>query len=210
MREDLAPEIWPALAAGRVVERKFLYIIVKDRDTGDPVEQGFWNGEGSILAPVTDAITRLTVYRQFDPMGGIPFELDDIPLTSDVSVRTIEVTLSQIDAAVEAAVRLYDMKFAPVQIYRGLFSPATRNLITPAAPRFVGLVNAAPLLTPAVNGNGSLRLSLVSQSRELTRSNPDVRSDESQQARYAGDRFFQHAEAMKEAVLYWGEAQGTV
>lgn len=208
MRTDLPFEIWPELSKSAVSGRDFIYFWVRDRGTGDLVEQGFWTGTGSILAPVIDARTRLVVNRQFEPMGGVPFSVADIPLTSDVTVRSIEVTLSAIDDAVEAAVRLYNLKFAPVQLYRGIFSADTRNLVTPALPRFVGIVNNAPIVTPKVNESGSLSLTIVSQSRELTKPNPSLRSDADQQARTPGDRFFQYVDLMKDATLYWGEVQG--
>ena len=58
---------------------------------------------------------------------------------------------------------------------------------------------------PAEGGEAKAVLTCVSHTVELTRSNPDVRSDESQKLR-DGDRFFRHAGSMASRKVYWGNA----
>ena len=110
-----------------------------------------------------------------------------------------------IDATAEEAFRTYDMRLAPVQIYRGLFTPGTFNLVAPAKPVFVGFVDTAPVITPAEGGAARVNVSISSHTVELTRKNPDVRSHESQQRRAAGDDFYKDVNTVGDWEVPWGE-----
>lgn len=198
-----------ALQSRSLMSRTFIYIVAKDRGSGDPAPVGFWNDVGDITAPVIDGISQATVARDFYGSGRL-IGIDDIPLTSDISVREINGTLSQVDELTQAAFRLYEARFAPVQIYRGIYNPATHVLIDAAVCRFVGFIDDATIVTPREGGFGSINVKIVSHSRELTRASTDVRSDESQQARSPGDRFFADAGVAQDWEMFWGRAQGQV
>lgn len=200
---------YAALQQRALKARTFLYIVAKTRDTGVPAPVGFWNDVGSVSAPVIDGITGATVTRDFFGSGRL-IGIDDIPLTSDISVREISGSLSQIDQTTQNAVRLYEAKLAPVQIYRGIFDPSTNNLIDAAVCRFVGFIDRIEIVTPKKGEFGSINVTMVSQSREMTRANTDVRSDESQQARSPGDRFYKDVGVVADWEMFWGRAQGKV
>lgn len=201
------PAVVAALQARELVARNYFWITAKDRDTGNPEDVGFWNDVGTVSASVVDGLTFSTVSRTFVGSGSL-ITVDKIPLVSDISVRRVVVTLSQIDESVAAAVRGYDVRNAPVQIYRGLFDPSTRSLVAPAFARFVGFVDRAPIETPPIGSEGSIKLECVSHSRELGRSNSDVRSDASQQLRHAGDRFYRYTVAAGDWDIFWGKTNG--
>jgi hypothetical protein len=196
-----------ALQQQSLKSRTFIYIVAKDRGTGDPAPAGFWNDVGGITAPVIDGITGATVARDFFGSGRL-IGIDNIPLTSDISVRTIKATLSQVDQTTQDAVRLYDAKFAPVQIYRGIYDPATHLLIDAAVCRFVGFIDQIDILTPQEGNPGQITATMVSHSREMTKESTDVRSDQSQQARFLGDTFYADTGVVGDWQIFWGSTQG--
>lgn len=202
MRDLDAAEI-TAIQAGNVVARDFVWFTVIDRDTGDPASLGYWNGSGNKTIDVKDGRTGATESRSFYGEGEL-LQIGSIPLVADITIRTLEITLSQIAANVQLLVRGYDVRGAPMQLYRGYFDPSTRALVATAKPRFVGYVDGAPIVTPKENEEGSITLKCVSTTRELTRTNADVRSHESQLARAAGDDFYKDVGLVGEWDVAWG------
>jgi hypothetical protein len=127
-----------------------------------------------------------------------------------MEVQTISVSMSQLDPAVENIVRGYDMKQAKVEVYRGMFSRASRQLVAPAYNLFTGYVDNATITTPKENDVGSIELSCVSSSQEFTRFNPDTRSHDSQLLRGSTDAFFKDSTVVAEWSHFWGTAKGKV
>ena len=113
---------------------------------------------------------------------------------------------SQLDDRINDLLRTYDIRQARVEIYRGHFNAETMVMGAPAEPRFVGFVDGAPVETPTENAEGSIKIKCVSSAQELTRANPDMRSDESQQARAPGDDFYKDVTSVGDLVIFWGRA----
>jgi hypothetical protein len=203
----LSPENQAALSERRLVARDFLWIKARTFDTGEPFSYGFWSDVGNVAAPVLDPDTNTDVVRNFEGAGSL-IEVSDIPLVSNISVWNATITLSQIDEAVESVVRGYDLKQAGVEIYRGLFSPETRNLVAPAFCRFVGFVDDIEITTPEEGEAGSIVLTCASHTQEMTRSNPDTRSNDSQKCRTASDNFYQDTTTVGEWEFFWGGKTG--
>lgn len=192
---------------GRVVEaRTLVWVVAKERESpfGD-YGFGLWTDGGTFEADVVDALTGSTDTRTF--AGGAILKVGDIALTSDIAVRTVDLTLSAIDANVESMVRTYDVRGAPIQIYRGFFDPDTRELVAAARARFVGFVDRAPITTSGEGEASTVTLSCASHTRELTRKNPAVRSHESQILRSATDNFYQDTGTVGEWDIAWGEVR---
>jgi hypothetical protein len=206
---DTDAAIVEALGKPRTVTRDFLWVTPKNRDTGELASFGLWSGWGDIAAPVTDAYTQSTVIRTFSGEGGL-VSIGTLTMVADLTVRELAVTLSQIDPTVETIVREYEARSAPAQVWRGVFDPDTRLLVAPAANRFVGFVDTAEVTTPAEGDSGAIVLNCVSQLREMTRSNPDTRSDESQRKRSTTDSFFQYADVAGGWPIWWGQKKGSV
>jgi hypothetical protein len=207
MARSLDSAVLSALAARTLVARDFLWFVVRDRDTGDPVTDGMWSDIGNVTAEVIDPDTGTPVERSFYGSGTL-VGISDIPLVSNVTVQQVTITLSQVDDRVADLVRTYDVKQARVEIFRGLFDPATRLLVAPAVPRFVGFVDEVQIQTPAEGGDGAVVLTCASHTQEMLRSNPDTRSHESQKQRLATDNFFQDASVVGEWELFWGKKSG--
>jgi hypothetical protein len=193
-----------AIAARSVKARNFLWLTVKDRTTGVPTSAGFWDDLGTISAKVADVLTGGEATRTFTGAGAM-LGLEDVPLTADLSIKSVTIHLSQIDAAVASAVRGYDPRLGPIQIYRGLFNPTNWSLVAAARCRFVGVVDSIDIVDPEDKGAGRITIKAVSQLRELTRSNPATGSDEDQKTRLSTDRFFRFAGAVSEWEVAWGQ-----
>lgn len=202
---DLTSEELAAYAARTIITRDLIFVTPKDFSTGDLTNFGFWNGTGDVSLDVIDGITQVTTTRNFTARGAV-LDVADIQITDSLQAVSATVTLSQLNSDVENAIRGYDMRGAPIQIYRALFDTANpRALVKPARCRYAGFVNTAPMATPPIGGAAALTLNCVGCTVELTRSNTDLRSDESQQRRYAGDRFFRWVGVTGQVKIFWGQ-----
>jgi len=206
---DISAANYTALQDRILMPRDFIWFVVRDRTDGSPVTDGYWSDIGSITADVIDPDTGGISTRTWAGAGSL-IAISDIPLVSNITVQNITVTLSQVADRVQNLVRGYDCKQGRVEIYRGLFDPNSRTMVAPAIPRFVGTIDEAPITTPKEGDSGDVSLSCTSNTVELTRSNPDTRSDASQKLRSATDDFFHDAAVVGEWSHFWGRATGTV
>lgn len=190
-------------ARAGVVVRELLWLTVKDRATGAPVDIGIWADLDTLDLPVISGETGATVTRTYIAAGAL-LSIDPIPLVADLSVRSVNVSLSGVSPEIDAAIRGYDARFAPAEIHRALFDPATRTLVAPPPCHFVGVVNTLAIPTPAAGGEAVITAELVSATRELTRTNPAKRSDETQRLR-ADDRFRRYTSTSGMIDLNWGQ-----
>ncbi|MBF2716256.1 hypothetical protein [Agrobacterium vitis] len=198
-----------ALAARQLVARDFLWIIARDRTTGNPAGVGFWSDVGNVSAEVVHPDTGNADVRSFYGSGTL-ISVTEIPLVSTLEAQNVTITMSQIDDMVAQAVRLYDCKQARVEIYRGLFSPQTRKLVSPAELRFLGFIDTIEIKTPAEGDTGAVTLTCASHMQEITRSNPDTRSDASQKLRSSTDNFYQDTAVVGDWELFWGQTNGKI
>lgn len=206
---DISAANYDALQSRQLVARDFIWFVVRDMTSGDPVTDGYWSDIGDISADIIDPDTGGTETRTFVGAGSL-ISISDIPLVSNLTVQNITVTLSQVADRVNELVRGYDCKQGRVEIYRGLFDPLTRQMVAPAEPRFVGFIDEAPITTPKEGDSGDVTLTCTSNTSELTRFNTDTRSDASQQLRSAGDDFFTDVAVVGAWQQFWGRAGGVV
>lgn len=192
-----------ALAARALLPRDFLWIVARDRSTGDPASVGFWSDLGSVSALVVDPDTGEPVLRSWYGAGGL-IQISDIPAVSQVTVQTVTIRMSQLDEQVAQVVRLYDIKQARAEIFTGLLDPDTRKLVDPAEPRFVGFVDHVEIKTGAEGEEGGVTITCTSHTQELMRSNPATRSHEDQKTRDPSDDFFRDAAVCGDWDHYWG------
>jgi hypothetical protein len=198
-----------ALQARALVARDFIWFVVRDRTTGAPVTDGYWSDVGTITADVVDPDTGATSNRTWNGAGGL-IQLSDIPLVSNITVQNMTVTLSQVVDRVNDLVRTYNCKQGRVEVYRGLFDPSTRLMVAPATPRFVGTIDEVPIRTPKEGDSGDIVITCTSNTQELTRFNPDTRSDASQKIRSSTDNFFQDVAVVGGWQHFWGRATGVI
>jgi len=196
-----------ALADRAIVARDFLWIVARDRTSGESVADGLWSDAGTITADVINPDTGLSVSRTWYGSGTL-IQIDDIPLVANVTVQQIAIRMSQINARVETLIRQYDVRQGRVEIYRGLFNPSTRALVAPAPCRFVGFVDQCEIKTPRAGEVGEVVLTCTSHTQEMTRSNPDTRSHESQTRRSATDDFYRDVSVVASWEMFWGRSSG--
>ena len=206
---SISAENYTALQNRILMPRDFIWFVVRDRGSGAPVTDGYWSDIGTIDAAIVHPDTGGGEVRRFVGAGSL-IAISDIPLVSNITVQNISVTLSQVADRVNALVRTYDCKQGRVEIYRGLFDPATRKMVAPAEPRFVGTIDEAPITTPKEGESGDVTLTCTSNTAELTRWNPDTRSDASQRLRNAGDGFFADTAVVGSWQQFWGREGGEV
>lgn len=204
-----APTIAAISSREGIIPSYYLWIEARNRTTGGIETMGLWNGWDAVDAQVLDPDTRLPVTRTYYAGGSI-VGWPAIPLETGLVDRNVRITLSQINDAVQLAVRGYDVKHAPVQLHVGFADPSTHLPVAPAVPLFIGKVNGAPITTPAAGGEGSIELVCVSETRELSRTNPLKRSDEMQKRRLVGgtpDRFRKYTDVAGSWLqnIHWGE-----
>jgi hypothetical protein len=193
-----------ALENRALVARDFLWVEVRNRDTGETVTDGMWSDFGTIDAAVMNPDTGLSETRTFDGAGGL-VQISDIPLVNNLTVQNVTITLNQILEHVNDLLRGYDPKQGRIEIYRGLFDPNTRKMVAPAECRFVGFIDEIEITTPKEGDEGGVTITCTSHTQELTRNNPDTRSDASQRLRSATDNFFQDAAVVGDWEFFWGK-----
>ena len=192
-----------ALAARTVALRNLVWLTAKDRTTAAKQSLGFWDDVGTITHQVIDPFTGATVSRTFTGAGSL-LTLEDIALSADLSVKGLRVELSGINSQVAQAVRGYDTRLAPIQIFRVILNPASGAAYAPARARFVGIVDSLEIVDPRPGGQGRIVLQAASQFRELARANPDMTSGASQVLRLATDKFYQYTNDVPKWQVMWG------
>lgn len=207
MPREISSANQDALEERALVARDFLWIVARDRESGDPVPDGMWSDVGNVTAEVVDPDTHLPDEREFFGSGTL-IQIDDIPLVSNLTVQNVTIRMSQVEDRVNALFRTYDVKQARVEVFRGLFDPSTRLMVSPAECRFVGFVDKVEIRTPAEGEEGGVVLTCVSHTQEMSRANPDTRSDESQKRRSGTDNFYQDVATVGEQELFWGRLSG--
>lgn len=196
-----------ALAARRIDARDFVSIFAKSRIDGSIVAEHWWSDVGNVTAPVVDPTTGASQNRNF--VGAYSLvSIDAIPRAHNISVQSIGITLSQVSPSVNRIFREYNVKLARVEIFRGLYSPGTREFVAPAFARFVGYVNEVEVTYPEENSDGHVKFSCVSDTAELTRASTETRSHESQLRRWPGDHFYVDTTTIGEREFFWGRKSG--
>lgn len=209
MTRSLSAENQNANEQRALIYRDFIWIVAKDRSDGSPVPMGVWSDVFDITAEVIDPATGGAASRSFTGAGAV-ISISDIPLVQGIAVQEVELQLSALESAVNDFLRTYDCKQADIQIFRGWFDPATQSMVAPAACRFAGFINDAPVTTPAEGaGNSVVKVSCTSNSQELTRANSDTASDASQRLRSATDNFLQDVAVVGDWLAPWGASDGS-
>lgn len=204
MRDYDAATIAYLNARQGTIERKFVYFIGKNRTTGEQEEVGFSNLPYTVTIGVISGKTGVLVNRDYVGAGAL-LDVDDVDDVSDLTIRQLSINLTQTNSAVNNAIRGYDTRNAWVEYHKGLFKLDTRNLVAPPMPSFSGFLNKSPIKRAKVGSSGGVQVTAVSRVRELTITNPAMKSDEYQQFRFPGDRFRKYSSVAGLWPVSWGE-----
>lgn len=183
-----------------IVARMLLWISAKDRGTGAAQTVGLWDGDDHTTFTIAGGSR--TYYG-----AGTVLQLPVITFATGFGVQAHTVELSPLAPEVINAIRLYEPRFAPVEIHRALFYAADMSLVAEPHRVFKGWVDAAPITTPEIEGQAKVTLTLMSAARALTRSVAQMKSDATQQLRSA-DRFRRWNTLSGAVDVAWGEIRG--
>ncbi|MGM4981866.1 hypothetical protein [Rhizobium sp. 11_C7_N12_5] len=204
---DIDPAMLNALMAAPragLIPRRLAWFVAKNRDTGAPAEAGVWTGSEDLNISVVSGTTLQVVSRPY--IGGLALEsIGDIPRTSDFTVQTVSVNLSQLASAAQQLFRQYDLRMAQVEIHEVLIDPITRNQIAPAQIVMLGRVDGAPAKTPRRGETGSAVVKVVSDVMSmLTRKNPRKSSHQGQMVRQ-NDQWGKDSAVVSTWKIPWGQ-----
>lgn len=171
---------------------------------GTPKTFGFTDYGEDVVTNIVDGVTGATVSRTFSGDHRPIVNMDSMPLRVGVEIDSVRVTLAHLHPDVQDMVRAYNCRNAPVQIHRGWLSPDSMLLVAAPRCRRLGQINGTPIETPASGGEGSISLTIVSQSRDLTRTNPAKASQEFY-ARRSGDLWGKYTGTAGQWSIWWGE-----
>jgi hypothetical protein len=202
MREVSLAEITHLQSRAAFRARALLWVMARDRATNLRVGFGFWTGEDDATFTI-DGSDRTYVG------GGALTGLDAIVMQAGLVVRFQRVTLSPLFAQVAQLLRGYDAWRAPAQIHRALFDPDTGALIAPPRRIWKGVVDTAPIQTPAIGGEPSVDMTLASATESLTHGLTLTRSAATQEQR-SGDKFYRYKESSGKIPVFWGSVRAAV
>ena len=197
MRDYSAPELSYLQSREGFRAQLLVWVQPRDRATGNRVALGFWTGEEDA------SFTIKGVSRPYIG-GGALANVDPIVMRAGLEVRSQRIVLAPLFDAVALLLRGYDAFRAPIQIHRALFNPQSNALIAEPRLFWKGLIDSAPIQTPAIGGESSVEVSLSSAAEALTHGLTLTRSDAVQSQR-GGDRFYRYKDVSGAVSVSWGE-----
>ena len=141
--------------------RYLAWIDARNRSTGDTEGLGLSTGWDSETVTVTDQFSGFSSGRVFHGAGSL-LGISGLSYQAGLAVRPLRVSLSAIDPAVENAVRLYDPKGAPFQVWRRVLHPDSGLQVGQPIPLFKGYVDKAPIPRAVAGGEGVIEMEVVS------------------------------------------------
>lgn len=206
---NISPQNQALLEKNAIMARDFIWFTVRNRQTNAPISEGIWSGTENVNAMIREPDLQTVVTRSFTGAGTL-VQVDDIPMTSNLSVQTVTIDASQVQGDIERIVRDYDCQQGRVEIYRGLFDVGTGKQLDAAECRFIGFIDEIEIETPSEGGAGAVRFNCVSHTQEITRANSETRSTAYQYLRQSNDDFFKDADTVTEWEVFWGSEKGVI
>lgn len=177
----------------------FFRLTAKSLVDGSPTTFGFWSGDDNISIAV-ESPNGGTVTQTYT--GNCSLNVDEITYAGDLTDNSIAISLSQINSQVQAVMRGYEVRFAYCEIH--VTSWAGGILASVPQVVWVGIVDDAPISTPAAGGGGAINLSIRSElMNQLMMSNPAKSSNEHQKRRNPIDAFCKYAATVHTRKIQW-------
>ena len=111
--------------------------------------------------------------------------------------------MSQIALPAQELVRGRDLRLARCEVHEMQVDLDTGQLATTPEIVFLGVVDGAPISTPAAGGEGGILIAIASEALlMLSRTNPRRSSHESQKRR-SGDQFSRYASTVSSWDIPW-------
>ena len=183
-------------ARGGIVSRVLIWFSARNRSTNAVETMGLWTGADH------ETFTINAVSRLYYGAGNV-VELPQLTFQAGLAVRIHRLGLSPLTPEVMQLIRGYDVRFAPVEIHRALYSTDTRLLIEEPHRLLTGFIDEVDLGTPAVGGTSSCVLGIATSARVLTQNLALKKSDETQRLR-SGDRIRRWGDVSGSVEVWWG------
>lgn len=201
---------YPSAVAAHLAARKpllihaLLWLSVRDRATNDRETIGFWTGADAQVVTVDgDA-------RTYHGVGSL-LAVEPLVTRARLEERSWSVSGSPLNARVIEAIRLYDARLAPAEMHLWFFDPVTHDPLAAPVREFRGTVMEIDAPTPAMGGEATATIGMVSDAWRLTRGLTLRRSDNALRARTGGvDAFRKYNTTPDSVEVAWGETLGTV
>lgn len=177
----------------------FLHVVGKNFTTGAQETLGIWSGDEDI-AQTVEMPNGTNQSRNY--YGNCGMMLEELQYTGDLSDTPVTIQISQIADAAQMLVRGIDIRLA----YCELHGTSRRGGSFVSIPQllWVGVIDEAPVTTPAVDGEGGIRISIRSElMTQLSAINPAKSSDSHQRRRQANDRFCEYASVVHTRHITW-------
>lgn len=186
------------------------FLVVHGKTLGGAVKVfGYWTGENPVTVNVSPVGGGTPVSRTFSG-GGTLLSVPDIVDTIGLDARSLTLGLDHISSSTDSPMDMvygHNVRVARVEMHRGLFDPATWNLVATPEVMFSGRVDGASVDDAAAESEGGLNLEVIPSSIDLTRTNPAMQSDAQQRLR-SGDRFRRWGDtAGVKTEIWWGQAK---
>lgn len=201
------PATIAALESGQLVLRDFWTAHGKTR-AGAAQAFHYWTGEDNVAVNVVPAGATAPVSRNYVG-GGTLLVAPEIVDAIGLEARSVTFGFDHISAAAGGPMDMvfgHNVRVARVEFHRGVFDPATWNLVAAPHLLFAGRVDGAAVDDAAAGGEGGLSIDAMSSAIDLTRTNPAMQSDE-QQRRRSGDRFRRYGDTAAQISRWWGQAK---
>jgi hypothetical protein len=199
MRSFTAPETTYLQSRNGYEMRALLWVQPRDTATGLRVGLGFTTGEQNEDYTISGSARTYVG-------GGAMAGLDPIVMQSGLTVRMQRARLQPLFPTVVQLLRGLDAWRAPAELHRAMINPETGALIAAPHRLWKGVIDAAPIMTPEIGGDGTVDLTLASASEALTHGQTLTRSDASQTLR-GGDRFFRYIAVTGKVPVFWGSVR---
>lgn len=203
------PTTIAALESGALVLADFLHMSGKTLG-GSAAQFGYWTGPDNVAVNVVPVGGGTPVSRNFAG-GGTLLDVPPIVDAIGLEARSITIGLDHISDAAGSpmdAVYGHNVRVARVEMHRGVFDPATWNLVANPILLFAGRVDGAEIDDAAAGGEGGLSLTVINSAIDLTRTSTAMESDEQQRLRN-GDRFRRYGDTAAQVETWWGQAKGS-
>lgn len=192
------PEVTSYLANNSGVKaRQLLWIVARNRTTGNPESIGLWTGEDNQVFTIDGTPRTYYGCGQFISFGKVAIE-------SNLNVQRLVIGMTPISPEMEQVFRGYDAKMAECEAHEVFYSTETNNLIAPPDRFYKGWIDKLIVTRPQVGGSGEARLDIVSSARILTNRLAIKRSNDSQIKRQSGDTFFLDVNFSGQVQTPWG------
>ena len=129
--------------------RLLVWIVAKNRSTGDPEALGLWTGDDHATFSIAGDD------RLYYGAGPI-IEIEPLQVQTGLRVRAQRITFSGVDPAVKTAILQYEPRLARVEMHIADFDPMTGALLAEPERRFKGIINKTPITTPEEGGEAKV------------------------------------------------------